>query len=57
MSSPFDVLAPLRDKLRKKPDLNTLKVWNGNEHATLEQLVTAVPPVGGWEGYIKDMDK
>lgn len=46
-----------RTVLRKKPDLNSIKVWNGNEHATLEQLVTAAPPAGGWEKYIKDMDR
>jgi hypothetical protein len=29
------------------PDLDTLRVWNGNEGPTLEQLVEAVPPQGG----------
>lgn len=37
----------LRNKLRPKPDLNSLKVWNGNEGPTLEQLVQAVPPKDG----------
>lgn len=30
-----------------KPDLNTLRVWNGNEGPTLEQLVEAMPPKDG----------
>jgi hypothetical protein len=40
---------------RREPDLDTLRVWNGNEFATLEQLVTAVPPAGGMDAYLADM--
>jgi hypothetical protein len=38
----------LRDRLRRRqPNVGMLKVWNGNEGPTLEQLVEALPPKGG----------
>jgi hypothetical protein len=39
----------LRERLRRRPNVGMLKVWNGNEGPTLEQLVAAAPPEGGME--------
>jgi hypothetical protein len=38
-------------------NLDTLRVWNGNEGPTLEQLVDAVPPDGGIASLIEDMER
>jgi hypothetical protein len=40
----------------RQPNLSTLRVWNGNEGPTLEQLIDAVPPVGGMRRYLEDME-
>jgi hypothetical protein len=56
MTSPFAIpeMAALRRRLAK-PDINTLRVWNGNEGPTLEQLVDAVPPAGGVAALVEDI--
>ena len=51
-SSAFDTPAirALRERLhRRRPNVGMLKVWNGNEGPTLEQLVDAAPPEGGMD--------
>ncbi|HEY1244175.1 MAG TPA: hypothetical protein VGF29_05020 [Hyphomicrobiaceae bacterium] len=56
MTSPF--ATPAMEALRRrlaKPDLDTLRVWNGNEGPTLEQLVDAMPPDGGVAGLVESM--
>jgi hypothetical protein len=47
----------LRDRLLRRPSVEMLKVWNGNEAPTLEQLVEAAPPVGGVWALIRDMER
>jgi hypothetical protein len=61
-STPMPVPAPPertcrdhRGGAKRKPDLNTLRVWNGNEGPTLQQLVEAVPPAGGIAALVESM--
>jgi hypothetical protein len=42
-------------RLMRRPNLDSLRVWNGNEGPTPEQLVTALPPKGGMASLIQDM--
>jgi hypothetical protein len=38
-------------------NVGMLKVWNGNEGRTLQQLIDAVPPTGGIKALVRDMEK
>lgn len=39
------------------PDNHSLYAFNGNEQPNLGQLVDQLPPEGGMEAYIRDMEK
>ena len=46
-----------KGKHRRQPNVGMLKVWNGNEGPTLEQLVDAVPPEGGVAALVNDLEQ
>jgi hypothetical protein len=59
MATPFNIpeMHALRKRLQDRvPNVGMLKVWNGNEGPTLEQLIESAPPRDGVASLINDME-